>query len=71
MRKDTGNALGGPAIVLVGIAAILDVILFHFMFKFADEGNLFMVLLTALLIVFIAMGTTKILISISRHDYGK
>ncbi len=71
MRKDTGNALGGPAIVLVGIAAILDVILFHFMFKFADEENLFMVLLTALLIVFIAMGTTKILISISRHGYGK
>jgi hypothetical protein len=71
MSKDTGKALGGPAILLVGVGAVLDVILFYFMFKFADEENLFMVLLTAALIGIIAMGIAKGLISISRSNYGK
>jgi hypothetical protein len=71
MDRDTGKALGGPAIVLVGIGAIVDIILFYFMFKFADEENLFMVLLTAVLIGVIAMGIAKGLVSMSRRNYGK
>lgn len=71
MSKDTGKALGGPAILLVGVGAVLDVILFYFMFKFADEENLFMVLLTAALIGIIAMGIAKCLIFISRRSYSK
>ncbi|MGB9940618.1 hypothetical protein [Methanosarcina sp.] len=71
MGRDTGKVLGGPAIALVAIGAILDVILFYFMFKFADEENLFMVLLTAALIGIIALGIAKGLVSISRRNYGK
>jgi ribose/xylose/arabinose/galactoside ABC-type transport system permease subunit len=71
MGSDTGKALGRPAIILVGIGAILDVILFYFMFKFADEQNLFMVLLTAALIGIVALGITKGLVSISRRNYDK
>ncbi len=71
MGRDTGKALEGPSIALVGIGAITDVILFYFMFKFADEENLLMVLLTAVLVVVVAMGITKGLVSISRHNYGK
>jgi K+-sensing histidine kinase KdpD len=71
MGRDTGKALGGPAIILLGIGAIVDAILFYFMFKFADEGNLFMVLLTAVLIVVVALGITKGLVSISRRSYSK
>lgn len=71
MRKDTENVLGGPAKILVGVGAVLDVILFYVMFKFADEGNLSMVILTALLIGIVAFGITKGLVSISRHSYSK
>ena len=71
MSRDTGNALGGPAIILMGIGAVLDVILFYLMFKFADQGNLFMVLLTAVLIGVFALGITKGLAYISRHNYDK
>ncbi len=71
MGRDTGKSLGRPAIILVGIGAILDVILFYLMFKFADKGNLFMVLLTAVLIILVALGITKGLISMSRLDYSK
>lgn len=71
MGRDTGKTLGGPAIVLLAVGAILDVILFYFMFKFADEENLFMVLLTAALIGLIALGIAKGLVSISRRNYGK
>ncbi|HEY3362378.1 MAG TPA: hypothetical protein VGK06_11320 [Methanosarcina sp.] len=69
MGRDTGKALGRPAIILIGIGAILDVILFYLMFKFADEGNLFMVLLTVALIILAALGITKGLVSVSRLDY--
>jgi len=55
----------------VGIGAIIDIILFYFMFKFADEENLFMVLLTAALIGIIALGIAKGLVSLSRRNYGK
>jgi len=71
MSRDIEKALGGPAIILVGIGAVLNVILFYFMFKYADEKNLFMVLLTAALIGIIAMGIAKGLIYISRRSYSK
>mgnify|MGYP003417290982 CR=1 FL=1 len=71
MGRDAGKILGGPAIILVGIGAIFDVILFYFMFKFADEENLFMVLLTAALIGIIALVMAKGLVSFSKHNYGK
>jgi len=71
MGRDTGKTLGGPTIALLAVGAILDVILFYFMFKFADEENLFMVLLTASLIGIIALGIAKGLVSISRRNYGK
>jgi hypothetical protein len=67
MGRNTGNALGGPAIILMGIGAVLDIILFYLMFKFADQGNLFMVLITAVLIGVVALGITKGLAYISRH----
>lgn len=69
MGRDTEKALGRPAIILISIGAILDIILFYLMFKFADEGNLFMVLLTAVLIILVALGITKGLVSVSRLDY--
>ena len=56
---------------MVGIGAIIDIILFYFMFKFADEENLFMVLLTAALIGIIALGIAKGLVSLSRRNYEK
>jgi K+-sensing histidine kinase KdpD len=68
MGRNTGKALGGPSIALMGIGAILDIILFYFMFKFADEGNLLMVLLTSVLVVVVALGVTKGLTSISRRN---
>jgi hypothetical protein len=71
MGRDTGKALGRPAIIVVGIGAILNVILFYLMFKFADGGNLFMVLLTAVLIGLVALGITKGLVFISRLEYSK
>ena len=72
MGRDTKNALRGPAIILVGIGAILDIIVFYFMFKFADKGNILMVLLTAVLIGIIAFGIAKGLVFISRrNNYGK
>ncbi len=71
MGRDTGNALGSPTVILMGIGAVLDVILFYLMFKFADQGNLFMVLLTAVLIGVVALGITKGLAYISRHNYDK
>ena len=50
MVRDTGKALRGPAIVLLAVGAVFNIILFILMFRFADEENLLMVLLTAALI---------------------
>ena len=71
MGKDTENVLGIPTIILMGVGAILSAILFYFMFKFADDGNLLMVLLTASLIAVISFGIVKGLVSISKHEYNK
>jgi len=71
MGRDTEKVLGGPAIALVGIGAIIDIILFYFMFKFADEENLLMVISTAVLIGIIGLGVAKGLVSLSRRNYEK
>ena len=67
--KDIKNSLESPAIILMGIGAILSVALFYFMFKFADQGNLIMVVLTALLIVVVSFGTMKGLAYISKRKF--
>ncbi|AYK14084.1 MAG: hypothetical protein ACOX7X_02465 [Methanosarcina flavescens] len=71
MVRDTGKALRGPAIVLLAVGAVFNIILFILMFRFADEENLLMVLLTAALIGIISLVVAKGLVSISRRDYGK
>jgi VIT1/CCC1 family predicted Fe2+/Mn2+ transporter len=71
MGKDNDNVLGIPTIILMGVGAILSAILFYFMFKFADDGNLLMVLITASLIAVISFGIVKGLVSISKHEYSK
>lgn len=71
MGKDTQSVLGGPAIVLLGIGAVLSAALFYFMFRYADEGNLLMVIITSLLIVVISTGVIKGLTSISRNKFSK
>lgn len=69
MGKNTDNVLKGPGIVLVGIGAVLNVILFSLMFRFADQENLFMVIVTTLLIAIVSIGVAKGLIFISRRQY--
>jgi len=71
MGKDTENILGGPTIILMGIGAVVSAVLFYFMFKFADAGNLLMVLLTASLIAVISFGVVKVLVSTSKNKYIK
>jgi len=71
MGKDTENVLGGPTIILMGIGAVVSAVLFYFMFKFADAGNLLMVLLTASLITVISFGVVKVLVSTSKNKYIK
>jgi len=51
MDKGTKNSLGSPTIILMGIGAILSAALFYFMFKYADQGNLLMVIITSSMIV--------------------
>jgi len=66
MRKDTEKILGGPATILLVVGIVLSTILFYFMFKFADEENLFMVILTTLLISIIAIAIAKGLVSMNK-----
>ena len=66
MRKDTEKILGGPATILLVVGITLSTILFYFMFKFADEENLFMVILTTLLISIIAIAIAKGLVSMNK-----
>jgi hypothetical protein len=67
--KDIKNSLGSPTIILMGIGAILSAGLFYFMFKYADQGNLIMVVLTACLIVVVSFGTVKGLAYISKRKF--
>lgn len=52
-------AIGGSVIILMVIGATLSAALFYIMFKYADQGNLIMVVLTSLLIVVVSTGTMK------------
>ncbi len=67
MSKDTEKSLGGPTAILLFIGGVFTVILFYFMFQFAEQENLFMVILTALLIGVISMVVAKGLVYISRR----
>jgi hypothetical protein len=71
MDKSTENVLGKPAIVLLGIGVMISAVLFYFMFKFADEENLIMVVLTASLIAVISFGIVKGLSTISKNKFIK
>ena len=68
MSKDTEKILGSQTLILVGIGAILSAFLFHFMFKYADEKNILMVLLTALLIAMVSIGVVKGLVYASKRQ---
>jgi hypothetical protein len=52
-------AISGSVIVLMGMGATLSAALFYIMFKYADQGNLIMVVFTSLLIVVVSTGTMK------------
>jgi len=71
MGNDTEKMLGTPTLIIVGAGAILSAFLFHFMFKYADEKNLLMVLLTALLIAVVSIGVVKSLVYTSKQKYSK
>ncbi|WP_048128458.1 MULTISPECIES: hypothetical protein [unclassified Methanosarcina] len=66
-KKDTEKILGGPAVILLLVGLALSAVLFHFMIKFANELNLFMVLLTSSLICIIAIAIARGLVSISKY----
>ncbi|MDI9395073.1 MAG: hypothetical protein QM426_06535 [Euryarchaeota archaeon] len=67
MPKDAKKSLGGSAAILLFIGGVFTVILFYFMFQFAEQENLFMVILTALLISVISMGVAKGLVYFYKH----
>lgn len=67
MRKDTEKSFGGPAAILLFLGGVFTVVLFYFMFQFAEQENLFMVILTALLIGVVSLIVAKGLVYISRH----
>lgn len=67
MPEGTKKSLGGPAAILLLVGGVLTVILFYLMFQFAEQENLFLVILTALLIGVVSMGVAKGLVYISRH----
>ncbi|WP_410509422.1 hypothetical protein RSJ42_04135 [Methanosarcina hadiensis] len=72
MRKDTeksfgGKGFGGLAAILLLLGGVFTIVLFYFMFQFAEQGNLLMVIITALLIGVISLIVAKGLVYISRH----
>ncbi len=68
MPKGNEKSLGGTAAILLFIGGVLTVILFYFMFQFAEQENLFMVILSALLIGVISMAVAKGLVYIYKHN---
>lgn len=66
--KDMSNTIeklyGGPAIVLTIIGILMTSFLFYFMFKYADEGNLFMVIAIPLIISVFALIVGKFMSSV-------
>jgi uncharacterized membrane protein YjgN (DUF898 family) len=71
MGKDTEKILGTPTLILVGAGAILSTFLFHFMFKYAAEKNLLMVILTALLIAIVSIGVVKGIVYTYKQKYSE
>ncbi|MGB9927236.1 MAG: hypothetical protein ACPK85_02375 [Methanosarcina sp.] len=71
MNKNTQDVLKGPGIALVAVGAVINAILFFLMFRFADQENLTMVIVTTLLIAVVSIGVAKGLVSISRRNMTK
>lgn len=67
MPKNTEKTLGVPTVILLLIGGIFIVILFHFMFQFADQKNPLMVILTALLVVVVSMAVSRGTVYLSRR----
>ncbi len=62
MKSNTIEKLyGGPALILMVIGILVTSFLFYFMFKYADEGNLFMVIAIPLGISVFALIVAKLL----------
>lgn len=55
MSNKIEKLYGGPAIILTIIGILVTSFLFYYMFKYADEGNLFMVIALPLVISFVAL----------------
>ncbi len=63
MGNTIENLYGVPALILFVVGILLSGILFYSMFKYADEGNLLMVILIPLAISLIALGIARGLVS--------
>lgn len=67
MDKDTGTDIeklyGWPAFFLLAVGILLSSLMFYFMFKYAEEGNLLMVISLPLLVSIIAIIIGKSLVS--------
>jgi len=59
MSNKIEKLYGGPAIILTVIGILVTSFLFYFMFKYADEGNLFMVIAIPLGISIFALVVAK------------
>lgn len=57
----------GPVAILLLIGGVFTVILFYFMFQFAEQQNLFLVIFTALLIGVVSMAVAKGLVYFSKR----
>lgn len=56
MSNTIENLYGAPVLCLLAIGILLSTVLFSFMFKYAEEGNLLMVILIPLVVSLIALG---------------
>ncbi|MCQ1534371.1 hypothetical protein FTO70_01390 [Methanosarcina sp. KYL-1] len=59
MSNTIEKMYGGPAVFLLVVGILISTILFYFMFKYADEGNLMMVIAIPLVISLLAFGIAR------------
>ncbi|WP_440956621.1 hypothetical protein ACSAZK_06865 [Methanosarcina sp. Mfa9] len=70
MSNTIEKIYGGPALFMLVVGMLLSSILFYLMFKYADEGNLLMVISIPLVISLIALVIARALAS-SIKDISK
>ena len=63
MGNTIENLYGAPALILLVVGILLSGVLFYSMFKYADEGNLLMVVSIPLGISLLALGIGRGLVS--------